>query len=65
MKRKDLKVLLLSMIVIGIILLVDDLGLHFLGDLSWMDGYNPYTHHWMVGAGLVAISYWYWRKRKL
>lgn len=65
MKRKHLKFLLVSIFVIGLILLVDDLGLHFLGDLSWMDGYNDFTQHWQVGALMVVTSYWMYRRKKL
>jgi hypothetical protein len=39
-KRDRLRILLLSGVVFAVVLIVDDLWLHFLGDLSWIDGYN-------------------------
>ena len=57
MKRKTLKIVLMSMFLIGILLIADELlNLHFLGDLSALDGYNPYLKHWMLGLGLTVSA---------
>lgn len=47
------------LILFGMILVIDELWMfgipvgHILPDLSWVDGGNPYVHHWMLGLLLI------------
>ena len=64
MKRNRL--LAIFLIVAGFLLYIDEAwNLHFLGDLSAWDNYNPVTKHWMVG--LIALTLggiWFFKQRR-
>jgi len=65
MKKKNLKIMVLLMMFLGIILMADELlGLHYLGDLS---NYDPtgseLVKHWMLGLAMVVSSFYIWRKK--
>lgn len=62
-KTKENRNLMLLLYFVGIVLILDDLVFHWFGDLSWMDNYNPYTHHWMVGVLLIGLSYWLYGRK--
>lgn len=45
----------LILMMIGTFLIVDDIFIHIMGDLSWADMGSP-LHHWMLGVVLLAIG---------
>ena len=65
-KNEKLWVLLISSLafIFGFLLVIDDLFFHFFGDLSHLDGGNPYLHHWMVGVALMLFAPFLYYKMK-
>lgn len=43
----------LILVIIGVVLMLDDLVFHWFGDLSWMDAY---IHHWQLGLVLIILA---------
>lgn len=65
------KVILMSVVVVAVILVADQLYLFgvpfggFLGDLSIYDPTgSPYIHHWMVGFALLCGVFYYLKNNK-
>ena len=44
------------LLVLGTVLMLDDLVFHWFGDLSWLD---QYIHHWHLGLLLIVFALYF------